>query len=346
MKRLLALLGSLVLLPAAWADSDTSLDADESVMFFPTIAQARPDGSISLPVSAWVFEEESEKLLTAALTTYIGVDLAKHPPWQQALFNKRARYFRTDSERGERIRVRVGEQVFALPPTDAAGRAIGEFVVGREQVVGRGKGVGIVAYALEAPGHAQHGIEGKAWVLPAEGTFVVSDIDDTIKESSVLDRKALLRNTFLEPFKAVPGMADWYREMAVKGVGVFFHYLSASPLELFPALSEFLSEQGFPEGVLHLRESTAWRDLYANQEDNKAHKLGVLDRLAAAFPQRKFILVGDSGESDPEIYGRFAREHPGRIVAIHIRDVTGEKPDSPRYRNAFARLPAGLWKLR
>lgn len=59
------------------------------------------------------------------------------------------------------------------------------------------------------------------------------------------------------------------------------------------------------------------------------------------FPRRCFVLVGDSAEQDPEIYGELARANPERIAAIFIRDVTGEPVDAPRYAQALRGLPAG-----
>ncbi|MDR0717050.1 MAG: DUF2183 domain-containing protein, partial [Azoarcus sp.] len=339
------LLPSLLLVNPLWAAERSTLDADESVMFFPAIARAWTDGSVTVDIEAWVFQEERQRVLDFALTSYMGVDLDEQAPESRALFEKRMRYFHTDSERNETIFVRIVDRVVSLPATNSAGRTHGEIKVGGDLVRWRDDGVGRVFYALEAPGHAMHGLEGYAWVLPEEGVFVVSDIDDTIKHSNVRDKKALLRNTFLAPFQAVPGMADWYREMAGHEPGAFFHYLSASPLELYPALSAFLREEGFPAGNMHLRESTAWRALYANQQDSMAHKTGVLDRLAAAFPRRRFILIGDSGESDPEIYADFARRHPGQITAIYIRDVSGEDENAPRYRQTFMGIAAQRWRI-
>ncbi len=39
------------------------------------------------------------------------------------------------------------------------------------------------------------------------------------------------------------------------------------------------------------------------------------------------MLIGDSGQKDPEVYGTIVREHPGRIRAVYIRDVTGARRD-------------------
>ena len=66
--------------------------------------------------------------------------------------------------------------------------------------------------------------------------------------------------------------------------------------------------------------------------------------MLAKFPERNFILIGDSGEADPEIYGDIARRHPGRVRAILIRNVTAERADAPRYVDgAFRDLPPDLW---
>jgi phosphatidate phosphatase APP1 len=306
------------------------------------------DGSFKVRIDAWVFEEESRRLATSAFASWMGIDLDKLSPEQKATFAERTRYFHTDSERGKELKVRLAGQIFTLPRTDASGRAQGEFSVGKEWVQWKGDW-GMVSWTLEVPGYSKHGQLGFAFVIPAEGVFIVSDIDDTIKISEVRDKKALMRNTFVEPFRAVPGMAEWYREMQRIGTGeprVFFHYLSASPIQLGPALAKFLRDADFPESILYLRESTSWRTLYANQKDSIAHKKKVLTRLLTDFPKRKFILIGDSGESDPEIYADIARDYPERILAIHIRNVTGEDRAAPRYQKTFAGIDPQIWHLR
>ncbi len=56
------------------------------------------------------------------------------------------------------------------------------------------------------------------------------------------------------------------------------------------------------------------------------------------------MLVGDSGESDPEIYGELARRHPDAVRLVSIRDVTGEGDDDVRYRAAFRDVPVERWR--
>jgi phosphatidate phosphatase APP1 len=68
-----------------------------------------------------------------------------------------------------------------------------------------------------------------------------------------LDRDELIKNTFLHAFKPVAGMSQWYHQIAAHHDAVRFHYLSSSPLQLYPALDIFLRDEGFPPGSLHLR---------------------------------------------------------------------------------------------
>jgi hypothetical protein len=324
------------------------LKPDQFVMFLPGLAVEQQDGSFSVGVDAWVFEEESKRFAISRLLAWMEVDPDELSPAQKALLDERTRYFRTDSERGRRLRIRLADRIFMLPRTDGPGRTHGQLRVRREQIKwqdGSG-GAGWIDWALEATSHPSHGQEGRAWVVPTEGVSIVSDIDDTIKISNVLDRKKLVRNTFLEPFRAVPGMAEWYQEMARNERQAFFHYLSASPIQLYPALSGFIEEAHFPQGVLHLRESTSWRTLYGSRDDTIKHKKSVLTRLLTTYPRRKFILIGDSGENDPEIYADIARSFPEQIIAIHIRNVTQEDRAAPRYQQTFTEIDPQIWHIR
>lgn len=89
-------------------------------------------------------------------------------------------------------------------------------------------------------------------------------------------------------------------------------------------------------------KDSSFFDLYANPE---AYKRRTIEPILKTFPGRKFVLVGDSGEKDPEIYGALARGHPAQIVRIFIRDVTGEPADGERYRIAFQAVGKERWRV-
>ncbi|MDR0529349.1 MAG: DUF2183 domain-containing protein [Zoogloeaceae bacterium] len=331
------------LLPVAYAEP---LEQGESVLFFPAITAFSEEEPLILTVDAWVFEEESRPFFETALNTWLGRNPDEEPPEAQARFRERARYFQTEARADKQIFVRIGKNVHSLPPTDARGRTSGQITIYPDDVQWQENGAGHAAFSLEAPEHAAHGQESYGWIVPRAGVFVVSDIDDAIKDSSVRDKKALVKKSLFEPFTAIEGMAAWYRELADTNEGTFFCYLSGSPAALYPALVDFLQKENFPAGALYLRDIRA-RDLLSSKKTSlKTHKTTALEQLARDFPQRRFILIGDSGESDPEIYADFARHYPERVLSIHIRDVTSESRDAARYAQTFLDLAPSLWNIR
>ncbi len=68
-------------------------------------------------------------------------------------------------------------------------------------------------------------------------------------------------------------------------------------------------------------------------QSQEATKLRAIEPILAAYPERRFILIGDSGEQDPEIYAQVARDHPGRVTTIFIRAVRGEKIGDERFQS-------------
>lgn len=188
---------------------------------------------------------------------------------------------------------------------------------------------------------------GRVVLLPQTGLSVVSDVDDTIKVTEILeglDRVA--RRTFLMDFEPVAGMRDRYdnilRERA-EFDNISFHYVSGSPWPLYRLLQKFLvEEQRFPEGTFHLKGfSKSLRDRASFVRDLRGYvegkmntedmKVEIISELMNNLPDRKFVLYGDSGENDPEAFRRVKRaDARGQVVAIFIRDVKGEGRDSPR----------------
>jgi phosphatidate phosphatase APP1 len=158
-------------------------------------------------------------------------------------------------------------------------------------------------------------------ISEASGISVISDIDDTIKHTGMITgAREAFRNAFLRNLDdlVIDGVTDWYTSLAKKGVQ--FHYVSNSPWQLFPALSRFFSAVGLPPGSYHLKQYSGM--LQGIFEPVAERKKSTLDRIARDFPERFFLLVGDSGEADLEVYTDFVRENPGRVLGVFIRDVT------------------------
>lgn len=344
--------GFALLLGAGASFAGAALQSDERVRFHDGLAHPTTEGGWRLCVDAWVFEPERRPGAATLLAVALGVEREALAADDRARFDERVRLFLADDERGKRLTLRVDGVTDAvpLPASDADGRVRHCVDLAVPPPAGRWWSFDVVADGgSETPGAGA--LNGRALVLPAEGLSVVSDIDDTIKDTRVLDRHAMLMNTFVRPFKPVEGMAAAYRAIDATTTtgaggdnGTRFHYLSGSPHPLQPALAGFLQAEGFPEGSLHLREVEVIEDLFG-ETGTFAHKRAVLDALLAAAPARRFVLIGDSGERDPEIYGATARAWPGRILAIRIRDVTGESREAARYVEAFRDLPEDLWAV-
>lgn len=331
---------------AAWVGSGTlfarELAADEQVLFVPGTARSVGADRIELDVHAWIYEREERPRLAAAFARYLGFDRAAASAEDRERFDRRTRLFLVDSENRKRIALRLadGSRV-ELPRTRRGGRSDARVTMAASARAADAQWIG---FSAELPPGDARRFEGRALYVPAEGLSVVSDIDDTIKDSGVADRRTLLLNTFLRPFAAVPGMAARYRTLAGAD-GVRFHYVSSSPIQLLAPLLAFLEESGFPEGSLHLREATAWRTLIPREATAQARKRAAIARLLDDFPHRDFALVGDASEADPEIYGAIARDHPAQVCAILIRDASGAGRDTARYRSAFAGLPDERWQV-
>lgn len=161
----------------------------------------------------------------------------------------------------------------------------------------------------------------KVIITEPKGISLISDIDDTIKHSAIVSgAREIFRNAFIRELGdlTIEGVKEWYNRLAE--LGVKFHYVSNSPWQLYPVLTKFFSLAGLPPGSFHLKQYSGM--LQGIFEPVAERKKSTLDRLARDFPERSFILVGDSGEADLEVYTDFVLENPGRVLGVYIRDVT------------------------
>jgi phosphatidate phosphatase APP1 len=338
----------LCLLLGLLAVHASALKPDESVMIFPTIGWQTTNGW-EIDVHGLVFEPHAHKIITRVLRRSLGIDEEELKPGEDKLFAERARYFMVDNERRKRLTIRFGARTETLSPTPANGHFHAHFVLPADALgtfgIAGALSNGVLEIETVSENKKVHPFHGEVLLVPSTGISVISDIDDTIKISQVTNRHELIRNTFLRPFQGVPGMADVYQNWFTNSKAKF-HYVSASPWQLYEPLSEFLSAGHFPAGSVHLKQfrlkDRTFFDLFKSPEE---YKPKVIGDLLQKFPNRRFVLVGDSGEKDPEIYGDLARKYPDQISRIFIRNVTGESSGSARYKNAFAEVSNSKWQV-
>ena len=163
---------------------------------------------------------------------------------------------------------------------------------------------------------------------------IISDIDDTILETGV-QRAARMIRTDLHPVRPYPVIVPGSTRALPRsrgGVNPVF-YVSSSPWNLHSFVMAFLRHWGFPMGPVLLR------DLLGTAAGHE-QKGGRIREILDLHPQLPFVLIGDSGEADPEIYADIVRAYPGRILAVYIREVRLD-PGDGRVEKVFARVVAG-----
>jgi phosphatidate phosphatase APP1 len=207
--------------------------------------------------------------------------------------------------------------------------------------------------------------EGRVQLLGPEGVSVISDIDDTIKITEIpAGTLVVALNTFFRPFASVEkpdNMVSMYQGTIPTPGGftvspaVSFHYVSGGPWQLYRPLASFLiDESHFPAGSFHLRTVDfghsaigQWQHLVTlvekafnlapppaqiEQNDTYIHKMDVIQKLMTALPGRKFLMFGDSGELDPEVYEAILRQpkFSQMVKQTTIREVKGLAPKNSR----------------
>ncbi|EME87764.1 uncharacterized protein MYCFIDRAFT_201256 [Pseudocercospora fijiensis CIRAD86] len=159
-------------------------------------------------------------------------------------------------------------------------------------------------------------------VTSPHGVSLISDIDDTIKHSAIsAGVREIFRNAFIRELGdlTIEGVREWYTTL--HDMGVKIHYVSNSPWQMYPALTSFFKLANLPKGSFHLKQYSGGM-LQGIFEPVAERKRSSLDKIMRDFPDRKFVLVGDSGEADLEVYTETALANPGRVLGIFIRDVT------------------------
>ena len=180
------------------------------------------------------------------------------------------------------------------------------------------------------PAVAPLAVKGSGEVLSATAATrfaVVSDLDDTVIQSRVSNFLQAARTVMLGNARTrlpFPGVAAFYEALRNGATGdeknpIF--YVSSSPWNIYDVIAEFMDLQKIPKGPLVLRDwDIGWSSLSSARHFE--HKTSVIRDLMQLYPDLEFILIGDSGQHDPEIYRQIVSEFPKRVRAIYIRDVT------------------------
>jgi phosphatidate phosphatase APP1 len=192
--------------------------------------------------------------------------------------------------------------------------------------------------------------EGQVFIPPPTARFgVISDVDDTVLRTDATSVLRMARNVFLAnartrlPFK---GVAAFYRALyqgippnigpVPPGGSTYAYnplfYVSSSPWNLYDLLSDFFNLQDIPIGPILFLRDWGLTEEEILPTGHRQHKLKTIHQIIQVYSRLPFILIGDSGQEDPEIYSEVVRLYPDRILAIYIRNVSHDlkRPDAIR----------------
>ena len=333
------------------------LSEDEHIIFYPAYGY-EDAGEWVIPMRIYVYEYRPGTLQTVTRFVRRIQNLTEE---QRQIFSERARDFVVDSESRKIVQFVFDgdpeEEIFGIKDDD------GEFL--------RSSRNGIIEGDIRIPKERMeqiiensengdgwltiravndyHEATGSVQLIPNQGLSVISDIDDTIKITEIpAGAQIVVRNTFFKEFTPATEIAELYETFG----DAAFHYVSGSPWQLFRPLAEFAfsDEAGFPEGTLHMKSVTknflsvsTWRDLRElalNEDYTYDQKIEQISEIFEHFPERRFILSGDSGERDPEVFNRIREMYPDQVEKIYIRDVVNDRELRPERLEGMTIIPA------
>jgi phosphatidate phosphatase APP1 len=159
---------------------------------------------------------------------------------------------------------------------------------------------------------------------------VISDIDDTILDTGVVStlKWRLLFNTFFKsPFRriALESASKFYRKLHKGSSGINSNpmfYVSHSPWNLYRYLRVFLVKNNFPKGAVLLRNMP---NFFRSKKDEKPQKYKEIINIFKTYKNLSFVLIGDAGEYDIDIYMEITSLYPNRVKAIYLKSVQSKK---------------------
>ncbi len=323
------------------------LEDGKHLVLFPTVAYRDQElNSWIANVHGWCFDAEQDTNFQRATAGLLRRALklprdVEDPPY----FRERSWGFVVRSRKKVSIEISHSQGSFIFQKSKSNGHFRGVLDLQLEQVIeetSRTAHGSLKTTITARRENDQMQVCGDIHLIGDRGLSVISDIDDTIKFTNVSNKQEMLRNSFLRPYQSIDGMPELFSELATPETS--FHYISATPWQLYHPISGFLAAHNFPEGSIHLRKFEL-KDITFLKKIFPTHKKKrkVIESLLSQYPQRQFLLFGDCGEKDPEMYGKIARKYPEQIAGICIRNTTGEPANLIRYQRAFLQVPTNRW---
>lgn len=331
----------------AGSKSVSNVAADEHVVFFTTHSwYDEHSNTWNIPIHGWVYELESRPIVRALFGELLERKYGlKKTSETESNFSYRTKLLTADNERGKRIVINLLGRRYVLPKSEPNGHFKSVIAVPASEfnLDTQTQTQTQISFDLVLRPNDTRRYSGTCLLIGPEGVSVISDIDDTVKLSYVTDHKRLFESSFFKDFMPVEGMPELYRHWEKQGAK--FHYVSSSPWQLYEPLHAFMQEHGFPEATFSLKmirlKDQTFFNLFKSATKTKPQ---AIEAVLKHYPNRRFILLGDSGEKDAQVYAQIANDYPDNIAKIYIRNVNGNSDLNEIYERVFDGLPSVLWQ--
>jgi hypothetical protein len=349
---IVGLLGSAISLKYGFAGSKSisNVASDEHVVFFTTHSRYdHHSDSWNIPIHGWVYELSSRPIVRAMFGELLDRKYGlKKNSVTESNFSYRTQLLTADNERGRRIVINLLGRRYELPKSEPNGHFKSVISIPASELDAYLNKVSDenseqIPFTLVLRPSDTRECAGKSLIIESGGVSIISDIDDTVKLSYVTDHKKLFDSSFFQDFMPVDGMPELYRRWHKQGAK--FHYVSSSPWQLYEPLQEFMDQHEFPQATFSLKmirfKDQTFFNLFKSAIKTKPQ---AIEAILRHYPKRRFVLLGDSGEKDAQVYAQIANDHPEKIAKIYIRNINADTRLDEFYETVFDGLPRSLWQ--
>lgn len=193
----------------------------------------------------------------------------------------------------------------------------------------------VQAINLYAEGKNNSG-NATAYLVPTQGITVISDIDDILRVTKIYQPKEGLLNTFARSFVPWMNMPSIYANWSTSLPSLHFHYLTTTPEQATRNYMEYIYKT-YPLGSFDTRPLN-----FSDASATLAIRRFLLDKVFQTFPERRFILVADTSNSDVmKAYPALYKDYPGQVQCIFLRNTsaTDEGDRFPYNTEGFKGIP-------
>ena len=320
------------------------IDEGEIVELTPSYAYVDVNSDeLVIKVRGWVYESDANFATRFSFLTLLSAAIGQINS-EPSDIEARIDPFLSESKENQLISVQIGTHYYDLSPSSGSGNFEDEVRLASAEVDAlREEGIlgDTVSYRVLLGRSDKRQITSDVKIIPNDTTVVISDIDDTIKVSEVyVSKEKLLENTFFKAPRAVESMLELFGQFEASHGVLNYMYVSGSPKQLLTVIETFLESSGFKHSAIYLRDfvlSPTASELYSflDEDSTYRHKIASISMIMNDLPNASFILVGDSGEKDPEVYSALYSTFGEQIEGIYIRNVSEETLSNERIKGLF-----------